>query len=123
MEVAQCEPLLKSAYQNPQTFEQVHLYTKAESKMSGFLSDAGTLIFASHSEELLKRFCSRGLVFERGTIVFDGLLEMPGRIIIITTNHPEKIDKALLRPGRIDRKIEFKKCTSNNYSLFVQLVI
>tara|TARA_B100001287_G_scaffold275844_1_gene284684 strand:+ start:1733 stop:3268 length:1536 start_codon:yes stop_codon:yes gene_type:complete len=45
--------------------------------------------------------------------VFDGLLEMPGRIIIITTNHPEKIDKALLRPGRIDRKIEFKKCTSN----------
>jgi len=45
--------------------------------------------------------------------VFDGLLEMPGRIIIITTNHHEKIDKALLRPGRIDRKIEFKKCTSN----------
>ena len=30
--IAQCEPLLKSAYQNPQTFEQVHLYTKAESK-------------------------------------------------------------------------------------------
>ena len=50
-------------------------YTKAESKMSGFLNDAGTLIFASHSEELLKRFCSRGLVFERGTIVFDGLLD------------------------------------------------
>ena len=45
--------------------------------------------------------------------VFDGLLEMPGRIIIITTNHPEKIDEALLRPGRIDRKIEFKKCTDN----------
>ena len=49
-------------------------YEKAELKMNSFLEEAGTLIFASHSEELLKRFCSRGLVFERGTIVFDGLL-------------------------------------------------
>ena len=50
-------------------------YSKAEIKMNSFLNDAGTLIFASHSEELLKRFCTRGLVFERGTIVFDGLLD------------------------------------------------
>ena len=50
-------------------------YAKAEIKMNSFLEEAGTLIFASHSEELLKRFCSRGLVFERGTIVFDGLLD------------------------------------------------
>ncbi|WP_288250465.1 ABC transporter ATP-binding protein [uncultured Prochlorococcus sp.] len=50
-------------------------YEKAEIKMNSFLDEAGTLIFASHSEELLKRFCSRGLVFERGTIVFDGLLD------------------------------------------------
>ena len=44
--------------------------------------------------------------------VFDGILEMPGRIIIITSNFPDKIDDALLRPGRIDRKIEFKKSSS-----------
>lgn len=41
----------------------------------------------------------------------DGVLESHGRIIIITTNYPEKIDSALIRPGRIDLKIKFTKCT------------
>ncbi len=41
----------------------------------------------------------------------DGVLEMPGRIVIMTTNHPEQLDPALIRPGRIDMKVEFKKCS------------
>jgi len=36
----------------------------------------------------------------------DGLVSCHGRILIITTNHAEKLDKALLRPGRIDLNIE-----------------
>lgn len=43
--------------------------------------------------------------------IFDGILEMPGRIIVLTTNYPDKIDKALLRPGRIDMNIEMKKAS------------
>ena len=43
--------------------------------------------------------------------IFDGIVEMPGRIIILTTNYPEKIDKALLRHGRIDLNIELKKAS------------
>ena len=39
----------------------------------------------------------------------DGTIEYEGRICIFTTNYPDKIDKALLRPGRIDLNIEFKK--------------
>jgi chaperone BCS1 len=35
----------------------------------------------------------------------DGLVETPGRIVIMTTNHPEMLDKALTRPGRIDRQL------------------
>ena len=35
---------------------------------------------------------------------------MPGRVIIITSNYPERLDEALIRPGRIDMMIEFKKC-------------
>jgi hypothetical protein len=40
----------------------------------------------------------------------DGVLEMTGRMLIMTTNHPEKLDPALIRPGRIDMKVHFKKC-------------
>jgi chaperone BCS1 len=43
--------------------------------------------------------------------ILDGVLETPGRIVIMTTNAPEKIDAALKRPGRIDVMIEFKKCS------------
>jgi hypothetical protein len=41
--------------------------------------------------------------------VLDGIIEMPGRMIIMTTNHPDKLDPALIRPGRIDMVVEFKK--------------
>ena len=40
--------------------------------------------------------------------LLDGVLETPGRILVITSNYPEKLDKALVRPGRIDVKIEFR---------------
>ena len=46
--------------------------------------------------------------------VFDGVMEMPGRMMVITTNHPEKLDKALIRPGRIDLNLEFGKCSSRD---------
>ena len=29
----------------------------------------------------------------------------------MTTNHPEQIDPALIRPGRVDIKQEFKRCS------------
>ena len=37
--------------------------------------------------------------------VLDGVVDTPGRILIMTTNHPEMLDPALIRPGRIDKKI------------------
>jgi SpoVK/Ycf46/Vps4 family AAA+-type ATPase len=43
--------------------------------------------------------------------ILDGLHECNGRIIIMTTNKPEVLDKALIRPGRIDYKIHFTKAT------------
>ena len=43
--------------------------------------------------------------------ILDGLQECPGRIIIMTTNKPQELDKALIRPGRIDYNINFTKAT------------
>ena len=42
----------------------------------------------------------------------DGVMEMDGRILIMTTNYPENLDSALTRPGRIDFQLKFGKCTS-----------
>jgi hypothetical protein len=42
--------------------------------------------------------------------LLDGTLEASGRIIAISSNHPERIDRALIRPGRIDMIVNFKKC-------------
>ncbi|KAH1322947.1 hypothetical protein KXW75_008200 [Aspergillus fumigatus] len=39
--------------------------------------------------------------------VIDGVAASEGRILIMTTNHAEKLDPALLRPGRVDVTIAF----------------
>eukprot|EP00928_Gymnodinium_smaydae_P062164 TRINITY_DN46085_c0_g1_i1.p1 TRINITY_DN46085_c0_g1~~TRINITY_DN46085_c0_g1_i1.p1 ORF type:complete len:682 (-),score=93.04 TRINITY_DN46085_c0_g1_i1:99-2078(-) len=38
--------------------------------------------------------------------VLDGVVDSPARIVVMTTNHPEKLDPALIRPGRINFAIE-----------------
>lgn len=37
----------------------------------------------------------------------DGTMETPGRILIMTSNNPEVLDQALIRPGRIDVSVDF----------------
>jgi chaperone BCS1 len=36
----------------------------------------------------------------------DGVAAGEGRIMFMTTNHPEKLDPALIRPGRVDLRVE-----------------
>jgi ATP-dependent 26S proteasome regulatory subunit len=43
--------------------------------------------------------------------LLDGVLENPGRIVIMTSNYPEKLDRALVRPGRIDIISKFDYCS------------
>ncbi|KAJ6021257.1 P-loop containing nucleoside triphosphate hydrolase protein [Penicillium herquei] len=40
--------------------------------------------------------------------VLDGVSSQEGRILIMTTNHIEHLDEALIRPGRSDKKVHFK---------------
>jgi hypothetical protein len=40
--------------------------------------------------------------------LLDGVVEMHGRMIIMTSNYPSRIDPALLRPGRMDMVVEIK---------------
>ena len=43
----------------------------------------------------------------------DGIIELHGIMVIMTSNHPEKIDTAVLREGRFDFKHEFKKASQS----------
>lgn len=57
----------------------------------------------------------------------DGLSPQHGRILMMTTNHIEKLDKALIRPGRCDLIIELKMCDKDMimqlYELFYSRTI
>jgi len=44
--------------------------------------------------------------------LLDGVLENPGRIIIMTSNHPDVLDSAFIRPGRVDVIAKFRNCTN-----------
>ncbi|KAL5081546.1 hypothetical protein RYX36_009967 [Vicia faba] len=52
----------------------------------------------------------------------DGLWSCCGEehIIVFTTNHKERLDPALLRPGRMDKQIHLSYC---NFSAFKQLAM
>jgi len=47
---------------------------KARRHLDHFIDQAGTLVLASHSEDLLRRYCSRGVILERGRVRYDGSL-------------------------------------------------
>ena len=55
----------------------------------------------------------------------DGVASQEGRILIMTTNQPEKLDPALTRPGRVDKAIELglatKSVASQLFSVIYEL--
>lgn len=60
-----------------------------------------------HWKDLLKDSASDNDKLNLASLlnVLDGVIDTPDRIVVLTTNHPEKLDPALIRPGRINRKV------------------
>lgn len=75
--------------------------------------DAPQDVSSSHAQKLTLAYLLN---------VLDGVLETPGRIVIMTSNHPEKLDKALVRPGRIDLKVHFEKCTKEDVAEMISKI-
>jgi chaperone BCS1 len=51
----------------------------------------------------------------------DGVSAPSGRILILTTNHIERLDAAILRPGRVDMQIKFENANQDMaYRLFLR---
>ncbi len=52
----------------------------------------------------------------------DGVASHEGRVLVMTSNFPEKLDNALIRPGRIDMRIDFTKATRSQMTeLFTRM--
>lgn len=49
----------------------------------------------------------------------DGFMGLDGAILIFTTNHVEKIDPAVIRPGRMTLNLELGKMTSDDANLLI----
>jgi SpoVK/Ycf46/Vps4 family AAA+-type ATPase len=54
--------------------------------------------------------------------LFDGVDEQHGRIIVMDTNNPERLDPIMIRDGRFDIKLKFDKMSSNNMKLYLEHV-
>lgn len=69
-----------------------------------------------------KRIGTKGVTFSGFLNALDGVVELNGVLVIITTNHIRKMDPALLRAGRMDLKVEIgyssEKEISNYLSKF-----
>jgi hypothetical protein len=48
----------------------------------------------------------------------DGIMEINGSIIVLTTNHVDKLDPALIRPGRITYNLKLRKMSSKSANDF-----
>ena len=90
--------------------EEENSTTKAneDTNENGFDMNLLNLIKSSNP---LGKLSSKKLTLASLLEVLDGVMEMDGRMMIITTNYPDKLDKALIRPGIIDLKVKFIPCT------------
>lgn len=47
-----------------------------------------------------------GVTFSGVLNAIDGVAAQEGKVLFLTTNHPDRLDEALVRPGRVDVRIE-----------------
>lgn len=66
-------------------------------------SDGAQMIKSTQSQKSSGEALTKSFLLN----LIDGILETPDRILVISANHPERIDSAMIRPGRIDVRIEF----------------
>ena len=52
--------------------------------------------------------------------IFDGVPERTGQMIIMSANHPERLDDAITRPGRVDTIIHFGKASGESSKKIVE---
>jgi len=73
------------------------------------------VVFIDEAESVLRTRSSGRFLNISNTVVpqfcaeMDGVLGMDNVVVILTSNRPDYIDPAILRPGRIDRKVKIER--------------
>eukprot|EP01083_Nonionella_stella_P158551 516242_1 len=70
-------------------------------------------LFIDRSDQADGTTHQRGITFSGLLNVLDGVLAGEERLVFMTTNHLERLDRALVRPGRIDVVMEIGGATEN----------
>lgn len=52
-----------------------HFLDKARARIEGLMTRASILVLASHNNEIIRSFCTRGICISKGEILFDGDVE------------------------------------------------
>ncbi len=66
-----------------------------------------------NTEKSSRKTKPAGLTFSGLLNAMDGVASAEGFITFMTTNHPERLDSALIRPGRVDMKIHIDNATKD----------
>ena len=90
---------------------------KAENKEDWKVSDLARELKKQGGENEKKGISLSGLLN-----AIDGVASHEGRVLIMTTNKPESLDDALIRPGRVDLQVGFSNATQEQAKeLFVRM--
>jgi chaperone BCS1 len=54
--------------------------------------------------------------------ILDGVASQEGRVLIMTTNHIDKLDEALIRPGRVDMMVKFDLASTEMLSTIFRAI-
>ncbi|XMA09631.1 hypothetical protein WAI453_002422 [Rhynchosporium graminicola] len=91
--------------------------TEDETKSSGENADENELNVANLAKALAKNNRlsdeekKKGISLSGLLNIIDGVASHEGRVLVMTTNAPEKLDEALIRPGRVDYQVAFGSAT------------
>jgi chaperone BCS1 len=73
------------------------------------------------TREKSRKLSSSSVTFSGLLNAIDGVVSQEGRLLIMTTNHIERLDPALLRPGRCDVKVLLSNASADQLArMFVR---
>ncbi|KAF2841282.1 P-loop containing nucleoside triphosphate hydrolase protein [Patellaria atrata CBS 101060] len=98
--------------------------TKADETEKEQISAAITKAITTVSRKSKADEAKQGISLSGLLNAIDGVASHEGRVLVMTTNHPEKLDEALIRPGRVDMQVKFSLATKlQAKEIFVRMYV